>query len=157
MEEKNKVYIACSMIKSKKIDFSLLDYLENWVVNQGFSPFIPGKMGDASPKVVFKRDIDMLEKSRYIVADVNEPSHGVGMELMYAYKYEIPVLCFLNTANKPLSRMVKGSPHVLILEYETEEELITNFEEIKLQDLSLNLCVKCSEKTIHLADKCVKC
>jgi nucleoside 2-deoxyribosyltransferase len=145
------------MIKSKKIDLSLLHYLEEWIVNQGLSPFIPGKMGDASPKVVFNRDMNMLDKSKYIVADVNEPSHGVGMELMYAYKHEVPVICFLNVANKPLSRMVEGSPHAIILEYENEEELKAKLEKIKLQDLHLVQCDDCSEKTIHLADKCAKC
>ena len=91
----NGVYLACSMIKAKKIDFPLLDFLEKWVQKQNYKPFTPGKMKDANPQDIFDRDLSMLEKSEIIIADVNEPSHGVGMEIMYGFIYDIPIICTL--------------------------------------------------------------
>jgi len=46
------VYIACSMIKSAGIDFSLLDLLEEWIEKQNLIPFTPGKMEDTEPEIV---------------------------------------------------------------------------------------------------------
>lgn len=151
------VYIACSMIKAQHLDFSLLDLLFNFVQEQNFNSFIPGKMKDAPSKVIFDRDMNWLKQSDFIIADVNEPSHGVGMEIMYAYEHNIPVVCLLNTTNKPLSRMVEGSPHVYLLEYTTEQDLIEKLNGIRLAEMEITECKVCQEKTLHQRKKCLKC
>ena len=154
--EKN-VYIACSMIKAKQLDFSLLDYLIRYVENQNFNPFVPGKMEDAPSKVIFNRDINWLNQSSIIIADVNEPSHGVGMEIMYAYLHDIPVLCLLNEKNKPLSRMVEGGPHTHLITYKTKEDLMKELEIVNLKTLKIQKCGNCQLKTIHHENSCYKC
>lgn len=159
MKERKKdgVYIACSMIKSKKIDFSLLDFLIDYSKNQGYHPFVPGKMDDATPKEIYERDIRMLSQSKIILADVNEPSHGVGMEIMYGIKHDIPAICLIMKKNLPLSRMVEGSPNTLILEYETEKELSEKMIKIKIEDIEIKVCSNCKEKSFHLNNNCVRC
>ena len=158
MPESNKnVYVACSMIKSKQIDFSLLDFIVNWVEKQGFQAFVPGKMDDASSKIIFERDLNWLKQSDIIIADVNEPSHGVGMEIMYALEYSIPVLCLLDENNKPLSRMVEGSPHTLIVNYRDKNDLKFQLGLLKLRELNILNCEKCNIKTIHLGNTCKNC
>ncbi len=154
---KKNAYIACSMIKAQQLDFSLLDYLVKYAQTQGYNPFVPGKMDDAPSKVIFDRDLNWLKQSSIIIADVNEPSHGVGMELMYAYEHEIPVICLLDEKNVPLSRMVEGGPHTLILKYKTKEDLIEKIEKIDLSKLEINMCETCTEKTLHLENICKKC
>ncbi len=154
--EKN-VYIACSMIKANQLDFSLLDFLIDFVEKQGYHPFVPGKMEDASSRVVFERDMNWLKDSTKIIADVNEPSHGVGMEIMYAYKYDIPVICLLNEKNKPLSRMVEGSPNTAIIIYNSKKDLEEELKDFELDETSVFFCSKCDEKTIHLRKNCLKC
>ena len=156
-EKSRNVYIACSMIKAQQLDFSLLNLLIDYVEQQYFHPFVPGKMEDAPSKVIFERDMNWLKESSKIIADVNEPSHGVGMEIMYAYIHEIPVICLLDTRNKPLSRMVEGSPHVILLVYDSKEDLVSKLSEFKLNKLSVKLCEKCHEKTVHQQDTCLKC
>ena len=151
------VYIACSMIKSAGIDFSLLDLLEEWIEKQNLIPFTPGKMEDTEPEIIFERDMDMLEKSDYIVADVNEPSHGVGMEIMYAYEHGMPVICVLHKSNRPFSRLGDGSPHLYLVEYESKEELETKLDKIKLEETILKFCENCNKKTIHIEDICKRC
>ena len=151
------VYIACSMIKSVGIDFSLLDILEVWVTEQQMKPFTPGKMGDTSPEIIFSRDMKKLEESDYIVADVNEPSHGVGMEIMYAYEHDMPVICLLDKKNKPLSRLVEGSPHVYLIEYENRNDLEEKLKSVKLKKTSMEFCKNCQKKTIHFGEVCKRC
>jgi nucleoside 2-deoxyribosyltransferase len=145
------------MIKAQQLDFSLLDYLVKYAQTQGYHPFVPGKMDDAPSKVIFDRDLNWLKQSSIIIADVNEPSHGVGMELMYAYEHEIPVICLLDEINVPLSRMVEGGPHTLILKYKTKEDLIEKIKKIDLSKLDIKVCETCMEKTLHLENICKKC
>ncbi len=145
------------MIKAQQLDFSLLDYLIEYVEKQEFHAYVPGKMDDAPSKVIFERDLNWLKQSSIIIADVNEPSHGVGMELMYAYEHEIPVICLLDQKNIPLSRMVEGGPHTLVLKYKTKEELIEKVEMINMNKLEIKKCEICTEKTIQLENVCKKC
>lgn len=151
------IYIACSMIKATQLDFSLLDTLIDFVKNQNYNPFVPGKMEDAPSKEIFERDIDWLQQSSKIIADVNEPSHGVGMEIMYAYEHDIPVIAVLNEKNLPLSRMVEGNPKTFIIIYKSKEDLVNNLDKIDLDILKILFCNKCSTKTIHLNNCCQKC
>ena len=145
------------MIKAQQLDFSLLDYLIKYTQGQGYRPFVPGKMDDAPSKVIFERDLNWLKKSSVVIADVNEPSHGVGMELMYAYEHEIPVIWLLDEKNVPLSRMVEGGSHTLVLKYKTKEELIEKVEGIDLNNLEIKMCEACTKKTVHLENICQKC
>jgi len=156
-KESKNVYIACSMIKAQQLDFSLLDYLVDYTEKQDYHPFVPGKMDDALSKVIFERGMNWLKQSDKIIADVNEPSHGVGMEIMYAYNHDIPVICILNKRNKPLSGMVEGSPHIILIEYETQEDLDTKLGDMNLDELEIVLCTNCQEKTLHLIKHCLKC
>ena len=156
-EPMKNVYVACSMIKSKRIDFSHLDFIVNWIEKQGFRAFVPGKMEDTSPKIIFERDLNWLKQSDIIIADVNEPSHGVGMEIMYAYEHSIPVLCLLDEKNKPLSQMVEGSPHIYLLVYKNKDSLIKELKELILDEMRIILCERCDDKTFHISNICEKC
>ena len=151
------VYIACSMIKAKQLDFSLLDYLIEYVTKQGYNSFVPGKMEDAPSKEIFERDMNWIKASNKVIADVNEPSHGVGMEIMYSYLHEIPVICLLNEKNMPLSRMVEGSPNTILITYKGFEDLSISLSEIELEKLEIKSCGNCNENTIHLDNTCKKC
>ena len=145
------------MIKAKQLDFSLLDIIIEFVEKNNYHPFVPGKMKDAPSKVIFERDLDWLKQSNKIIADVNEPSHGVGMEIMYAFEHGIPILALINVKNRPLSRMVEGSPHVFTLDYNEKEDLIESMQEINLDKMIISFCKNCSEKTIHINGVCKKC
>ncbi len=158
MNSENKnVYIACSMIKAQQLDFSLLDFLIEYVESQNYHPFVPGKMDDAPSKVIFERDLNWLKQSSKIIADVNEPSHGVGMEIMYAYEHDIPVICLLTEVNKPLSRMVEGSPHVYLIEYFDKDDLGEKMSRLSLDNLEIKFCEKCQDKTLYRNNGCIKC
>ena len=46
----------------------------------------------AKPEEIFKRDIELLDKCDYVVADVSYPSLGVGFEIAYALLKLKPVI-----------------------------------------------------------------
>ena len=52
-------------------------------------------MGD---KEIFSRDISMIQQSDLILANVTNPSLGVGYELGYAESLGKPIVCFYQSS-----------------------------------------------------------
>lgn len=68
-------------------------------------------------KEVHNRDIEWLLNSDAIIAEVSNPSLGVGYEIGRAVEHNIPVLCLFYKVNKKLSSMIRGCDKVIIKEY----------------------------------------
>ncbi|NOZ60199.1 MAG: hypothetical protein GXO74_00810 [Calditrichaeota bacterium] len=77
-----------------------------------------------SPEEIYTRDIEMLEEAETVIAEVSNPSLGVGYEICYAEKLGLPVLC-LYQAGLFVSRMITGNTaeNVQIETYRDWEEL----------------------------------
>ena len=59
---------------------------------------------------IFQRDISWLKTSDLMIADVTVPSLGVGYEIGFAERLNIPILCIYNpNSTKSLSAMVLGN------------------------------------------------
>jgi len=84
-------------------------------------------MDTATPPEVFQRDVKSIERSDIIIADVTEPSHGVGMELMYAFLKGKKIIVTAKEGSK-VSYMILGMPRVKIVWYNSLDDL-----EIKLR------------------------
>ncbi len=79
---------------------------------------------------IYIRDIEMITQADIIIAEVTNPSLGVGYELAYAEKLRKPILCLFNeTSDKKLSAMVDGNPYNRVVRYsrQTVSEIITDF------------------------------
>lgn len=119
-----KVYFACSItgggdtssylniintIKSSGGDV-ISEIFAHDAINYGGSP-LPAEE-------IYHRDVEMINEVDVIVAEVSNPSLGVGYELAYAEKLNKPVLCLANSdAPKRLSAMIKGNPYFIVVEY----------------------------------------
>jgi len=67
---------------------------------------------------VYERDIAMIQEADLVIAEVSNPSLGVGYELGYAEKLNKPVLClFDGDSGGKLSAMVRGNPYNTIVTY----------------------------------------
>lgn len=76
------------------------------------------------PKFIFDRDVAWLTESDLLVAEVTNPSLGVGYELGISEKLGKKVLClFRPSAGRRLSPMVSGNSHYEIIEYQEPSEL----------------------------------
>jgi len=78
---------------------------------------------------IHDRDIDWLTQSHCIVAEVTQPSLGVGYELAYAMFSKKPVLCLFNTSKgHKLSAMVAGQEYFHVVNY---DEIMEAIDEIR--------------------------
>ncbi len=79
-------------------------------------------MNDAE---IYQRDIYWLKSSDIVVAEVSNPSLGVGFEIAKAIDLNKQVICFYRKqAGQRLSAMIAGCTEVKVFEYD-------NFEDFK--------------------------
>lgn len=65
---------------------------------------------------IFNRDINWLKESDVVVAEVTQPSLGVGYEVATAELIGKKLLCIYRNGEK-LSPMVRGNKNILVKEY----------------------------------------
>ena len=72
-----------------------------------------------SDKEIYERDLDWLESADAIIAEVTNPSLGVGYELGIAEKLGKPVLCLFDDSdhNRNLSAMISGNHKITTFRY----------------------------------------
>lgn len=118
-----KVYFACSIrgggdtslyqqivdaIKAAGGDV-LSEIFVHDAINYGGSPLPADE--------IYERDTQMIRDSDVMIAEVTNPSLGVGYELAYAEKLNKPILClFKQDSERKLSAMVSGN-HYNVVEY----------------------------------------
>lgn len=71
-----------------------------------------------SEEEIYIRDMQFLEKSHCMIAEVSTPSIGVGYEICTALHREIPVLC-LHTPDSNVSAMILGNKRIISKEYDS--------------------------------------
>lgn len=75
-----------------------------------------GEMFD--DKHIYKRDIEWIKECDFIVAEVTNPSIGVGFEIGYSQSLNKPILCmYREVQGKHLSAMISGNPFITIRKY----------------------------------------
>lgn len=131
-----KVYFACSIrgggdTSNYLTILSILKACGTEVLSEIFVHDAIQLGGSPLPsKQIYQRDIAMLHKSDIVIAEVTNPSLGVGYELAYAEKLGKPVLClFDRTSQKNLSAMIAGNDYFKIKKYSTDLEIATCIRE----------------------------
>lgn len=68
---------------------------------------------------IYARDIGMINDADVVIAEVSNPSLGVGYELAYAEKVGRPILCLFNKdSGGKLSAMISGNSYNTVTYYE---------------------------------------
>ena len=95
------------------------------------SPWVLGPIERSGPSEVnvFQRDKRGAEECDALVAEVSEPSIGVGMEIMAAYKAGKRVILVVEKG-RTISRMLQHMDHKETVEYERESDLYSNLRRI---------------------------
>ena len=120
-----KIYFAGSIRGGREhIDFyrEIIEYLRQYgevltehIGDNKLSEEGEKGLGDES---IYKRDIQWLKSSDAVIAEVSNPSLGVGFEIAKAIELDKDVLClFKSQVNKKLSAMIAGCPDVTVKEY----------------------------------------
>lgn len=120
-----KAYLAVPLSFGRNLDFAKriakalkkLGYniTSPWVLDEDPS------WGMTAEKIT-KRDLEAIEQSDLLVADVSKPSTGVGMEIMYALMKGVKVVC-VTRAGLPISGLVAGNPKISLTIISNEDEL----------------------------------
>ena len=99
------------------------------------SPWVLGPIENYNPSVVdvFQRDKGATERSEILVADVTEPSIGVGMEIMAAYEAGRRII-LVAKKGKVTSRMLQHMDRKETLEYEEESEIYDGLRRLLNRD-----------------------
>ena len=119
-----KVYLSVPMITNRALGRARLmaDAIED-SGNELTSPWVLGQIEHSVSRVnVFERDRVGSETCDVLVADVTDPSVGVGMEIMAAYKAGRRVVLVAKKGNLT-SRMLQHMDGKATLEYEHEMEV----------------------------------
>lgn len=73
---------------------------------------------------IYKKDQRWLKDSDAVIAEVTNPSLGVGYELARAEYLEKPILALYRPQpDRRLSAMIAGSPNIQVMIYENADEL----------------------------------
>jgi len=83
-----------------------------------------------APKNVFEQDIKWLDESDVVVAEVSNPSLGVGYEICYALNKGLKVLCAYEVGLF-ISKMITGNTAetLELFEYQDEVELLGKIDQ----------------------------
>ena len=77
-----------------------------------------------SDKEIYQRDLEWLESADAVIAEVTNPSLGVGYELGIAEKLGKPILCLFDDGNhnRNLSAMISGNHKIMTFCYTSLEQ-----------------------------------
>lgn len=125
-----KIYFAGS-IRGGRNDAAvyrkLIEYLKNYgqVLTEhiGEKNIRETEKGKGTDQEIHTRDMEWLLESDAIIAEVSNPSLGVGYEIGRAVEHNKPVLClWRNNSDYKLSAMIAGSPKLNYSHYENISE-----------------------------------
>ncbi len=120
-----KVYLAVPIIANRNINQAqvlakAIEAIGHEIVSKWVTETDPGYT--ITPQEVFTRDAKGVENCDVLVAEISNPSHGVGMEIMLAHVRSKKVVCVFRSGTVA-SRMLRGLPQVQMIEYSSEKEL----------------------------------
>jgi len=126
-----KIYFACSITggRDNAQDYPLIvEHIKSAgvsVLSELFSDStIDASKGfsispDATPAEIWAWDLDWIREADAIIAEVTQPSLGVGYEIAKAHQWDKPVLAlYRSQEGRKLSSMIVGSPNVEVCEYQ---------------------------------------
>jgi nucleoside 2-deoxyribosyltransferase len=122
------VYISGPLHAARDLESARMfyEYLAQVVSDLGWTPYLPHQTTDPhrqahlSAEQVFVQDLGQLVSANAVIADIGQPSSGVGAELGIVCERGIPVVA-LHAATERPSRFVLGmllsSPSARVITY----------------------------------------
>ncbi len=129
-----KIYFACSIRggRDKAEDYKkIVDILKKYAIildEHVANPKLDSTGEKISDEDIYKRDVNWINECDLLVAEVTNPSLGVGYEIGYAEKLNKKIICLYEQKTN-LSGMISGNPKLLLISYDKPENL-----ELKLKE-----------------------
>ncbi|MFW9851057.1 MAG: nucleoside 2-deoxyribosyltransferase [Candidatus Thorarchaeota archaeon] len=138
------VYLSGPIIHAELRKEDFYQGVVNHLESRGITVFAPQFLEPAEPAEIYRRDVEQVRKCDVIIAEVSNPSLGVGMEIMLAREIETPILLFRQSNAKPLSKMVEGTDRKALFEYTSVDEVVEILSHLDFEK-------------IHYSDECPRC
>lgn len=128
MKKNLKIYFAGSIRggRDKVNDYKLIvDFLEKYGVvldKHVANPKLTSNGEKISEEEIYERDIKWINECDLVIAEVTNPSLGVGYEIAYAEKLNKKIVCIAEE-NINLSAMIKGNNNIILNTYNSISEL----------------------------------
>jgi 2'-deoxynucleoside 5'-phosphate N-hydrolase len=128
-----KIYFACS-ISGGRDHAHLYEDIVAYIRLAGATPVseifadkkLVAELGPTphlTPHETWSRDCDWVRQADAVIAEVTQPSLGVGYEIGRAQSWKKPILAlFYTSSGRRLSPMISGNPHVQVVEYAAVHE-----------------------------------
>lgn len=123
-----RIYFAGSIrggVWNRDNYFVMVDYLKKFgsVLTEHIPYTNEMDVSDISDREIFERDMAWIRSADLMVAEVSNPSLGVGYEICKAEEFGIPVLCLYQKGSKRrLSAMIEGNSYCNVKKYSSTEE-----------------------------------
>lgn len=140
MVESLNIYLAVPMVNNRNYERTrMIAELISQTGHNLLSSWVLGEIEDENPSSVnvFERDKSGVEKCDMIIADVSEPSTGVGMEVMAAYYAKKKILLLAHNRSK-LSRMLLHMKDKTLIRFDSDEELKSKLLTLLSKELKQN-------------------
>lgn len=121
-----KAYITCPVTNSKE-RLNLLPQIKEFLKEKKIDSFVFEIGG--TPSEIFERDYNQLKSSNFLIADVSEVSHGVGIEIGMSYCLGLKIILLIEKGKK-FTRLAQGIPNALIIEYKNLNDLKTKLDSV---------------------------
>lgn len=132
-----KIYFAGSIRGGRndaEIYSQIIEFLQGYgeVLTEHVGKKDLNSMGESalSDKQIHDRDIKWLLESDLMVAEVTNPSIGVGYEIGRAIEAEKKIICLYRESDKKLSAMISGSKNIDTIKYYQLEDIKEAIEDI---------------------------
>ncbi|VVB87141.1 2'-deoxynucleoside 5'-phosphate N-hydrolase 1 [uncultured archaeon] len=124
-----KIFFAGSIRGGRQL-IPMYEYIINFLKSHNYIIISEHVASQALEKVeakmseegIFQKDIDWIQESDCVIAEVTVPSIGVGYEICHAVHHKKPVLCIYQEGARA-SAMVLGNENVTARSYSNKKEL----------------------------------
>jgi len=86
-----------------------------------------------SDQAIFERDINWLREADLVIAEVSQPSLGVGYEIAAGLSLGKRIVCLFKPGSGSLSAMIGGNRNLPVIEYSGIDELFTKLDRLLAQ------------------------
>ena len=129
-----KIYFAGSIRggRDKAEDYKkIVDILKKYAIildEHVANPKLDSTGEKISNEDIYKRDVNWLNECDLLIAEVTNPSLGVGYEIGYAERINKKIIC-LHEEKVNLSGMISGNPNLVLISYNKVEDLESKLKE----------------------------
>ncbi len=152
-----RVYLSGPIIHEQSRDDDVYRAIVKTLEEQGIEVFAPQFLPPDRPGRIYQRDTQEVRMCDVLIAEVTNPSHGVGMETMLAIEHMKPVIMLKRRNSGPLSRMMEGADGKALFEYDSIEEVRRIIESLEFDSLIVRQCMLCDSQVAEVTENGLRC